>query len=181
MLLSRFIPLECAWQFVVRSAAVYNWPDPLLDNIDDQLHVDRFTTLNVLSRDCATRDGTTVTAQWLRIVFHDFATHDIYTRKGGLSLNASIIFELDRPQAVELAALVGIPEVDKETRFTLVTLQDFVGKAMNKTLAQWECEGWMGVHHREILKCIATKLKQRQNLLLHPKASPHKHYAERQL
>jgi hypothetical protein len=113
MLLSRFIPLVCAWQLVVGSAAVYNWPDPLLDNIDDQLHVDRFTTLNVLSRDCATRDGTTVGAQWLRMVtqhvfiplrlglillqaFHDFATHDIHTGKGGL--DASIIFELDRSQ-----------------------------------------------------------------------------------
>ncbi|KAF8180920.1 heme peroxidase, partial [Mycena galopus ATCC 62051] len=80
------------------SAAVFNWPDPLLDNIDDQLHVDRFTTLNSLPLHCATRDGTTVAAQWLRIAFHDFATHDIKTGKGGL--DASIIFELDRPQNI---------------------------------------------------------------------------------
>ncbi|KAF8194038.1 heme peroxidase [Mycena galopus ATCC 62051] len=102
MLLYRLIPLACAWQLVVGSAAVYNWPDPLLDNIDDQLHVDRFTTLNVLSRDCATRDRTTVGAQWLRIAFHDFATHNITTGKGGL--DASTIFELDRPQVSAPAA-----------------------------------------------------------------------------
>ncbi|KAF8140833.1 heme peroxidase [Mycena galopus ATCC 62051] len=100
MLLYRLIPLACAWQLVVGSAAVLNWPDPLLDTIDDQLHVDRFTTLNDLSRDCATRDGTTVGAQWLRIAFHDFATHVIKTGKGGL--DASIIFELDRPQNIGL-------------------------------------------------------------------------------
>ncbi|KAF8169144.1 heme peroxidase [Mycena galopus ATCC 62051] len=100
MLLYCLIPLACAWQLVVGSAAVFNWPDPLLDTIDDQLHVDRFTTLNDLSRDCATRDGTTVGAQWLRIAFHDFATHDITTGKGGL--DASIIFELDRPQNIGL-------------------------------------------------------------------------------
>ncbi|KAJ6451735.1 heme peroxidase [Mycena sanguinolenta] len=100
MLLYRFISLACAWELVVGSAAVFNWPDPLLDNIDDQLHVDRFTTLNALSRDCATRDGTTIAAQWLRIAFHDFATYDINTGKGGL--DASIIFELDRPQNIGL-------------------------------------------------------------------------------
>ncbi|KAK7021213.1 peroxidase [Favolaschia claudopus] len=87
----------CTWQ-LVRSAAVYHWPDPLLDNIDDQLFVDRFTTMNLLANDCGYRDGTSVAGQWLRMAFHDFATYDKETGKGGL--DASIIFELDRPQNI---------------------------------------------------------------------------------
>ncbi|KAF8182248.1 heme peroxidase, partial [Mycena galopus ATCC 62051] len=82
------------------SAAVFHWPDPLLDNIDDQLHVDRFSALNSLSLGCATRDLTTVGAQWLRVAFHDFATHDMETGLGGI--DASIILELERPQNIGL-------------------------------------------------------------------------------
>ncbi|KAJ7876179.1 heme peroxidase [Mycena olivaceomarginata] len=95
-----FISLACTWQLVLGSAAVFHWPDPLLDNVDDQLHVDRFTPINSLPLNCATRDLTTVAAQWLRIAFHDFATYDMETKNGGL--DASIIFELDRPQNIGL-------------------------------------------------------------------------------
>ncbi|KAF7363227.1 Peroxidase [Mycena venus] len=93
-----FISLACTWQLVLGSAAVFNWPDPLLDNIDDQLYVDRFSPISFATLECAGRDLTTVAAQWMRLAFHDFATHDSEAGTGGL--DASIVFELDRPQNI---------------------------------------------------------------------------------
>ncbi|KAK1230059.1 hypothetical protein PQX77_006875 [Marasmius sp. AFHP31] len=49
---------------------------------------------------CQSRDGTTTAAQWLRLGYHDMSTHNIDDGTGGL--DASIVFELDRPQNVGL-------------------------------------------------------------------------------
>ncbi|KAJ6481212.1 heme peroxidase [Mycena vitilis] len=99
MRLSLFVPLACASQLAL-GAAVFNWPDPLLDSIDNHLYVDHYSIISVGTLDCATRDLTTVGAQWLRIAFHDFGSHNGTEGTGGL--DASIIYELDRPQNVGL-------------------------------------------------------------------------------
>ncbi|KAJ7631306.1 heme peroxidase [Mycena polygramma] len=91
-----FVPLACVSQLAL-GAAVFNWPDPLLDAIDNHLYVDHYSIISVATLNCATRDLTTVGAQWLRIAFHDFGSYNGTEGTGGL--NASIIYELDRPQA----------------------------------------------------------------------------------
>ncbi|KAJ7656521.1 heme peroxidase [Mycena polygramma] len=96
MRLPLFIPLACVWQLTL-GAAVFNWPDPLLDAIDNHLYVDHYSIISVGTLNCATRDLTTVGAQWLRIAFHDFGSYNGTEGTGGL--DASIIYELDRPQA----------------------------------------------------------------------------------
>ncbi|KAF9020015.1 heme peroxidase [Hymenopellis radicata] len=99
MRLGLFVRLACALQ-LVRSAAVFNWPDPLLDNIDNHLYVNHFSGMSTATLGCVERDLTTVAAQWLRLAFHDFATHNITDGTGGL--DASIIYELGSAQNVGL-------------------------------------------------------------------------------
>ncbi|KAF7342734.1 Peroxidase [Mycena sanguinolenta] len=93
------------------SAAVFNWPDPLLDSLDDTLYRQAFALVSLLATDCAPRDDTTVAAQWLRLAYHDTATHNSTTGTGGL--DASIAFEFTRSQDVGLGMLE--------------SLQDFLG------------------------------------------------------
>lgn len=51
------------------SAAVYHWPDPRHDLLEDALYVRERTGLGVLVDRCFLRDiTTTFAAQWLRIV-----------------------------------------------------------------------------------------------------------------
>ncbi|KAL0576522.1 hypothetical protein V5O48_005467 [Marasmius crinis-equi] len=45
---------------------------------------------------CLTRDSTTLAAQWIRLAYHDMATHNAEDGTGGL--DASIRFELDRAE-----------------------------------------------------------------------------------
>ncbi|KAG6860325.1 hypothetical protein C0995_012683 [Termitomyces sp. Mi166 len=78
------------------SPAILHWPDPRLSIIDETLY--GLTFLPGLTFNCAPRAGTTVAAQWLRLAYHDMSTHDINDGSGGL--DASIAFELDRPQNV---------------------------------------------------------------------------------
>ncbi|KAF8182438.1 hypothetical protein K438DRAFT_1439327, partial [Mycena galopus ATCC 62051] len=44
---------------------------------------------------------------------------------------------------------------------TLVSPNDCLSKAMTIKLSLWEQEGWVGVRHRKILKCLAAELKAR--------------------
>ncbi|KAJ7924129.1 heme peroxidase [Mycena leptocephala] len=81
---------------LVVGAAVFHWPDPAMDNIDDQLYIPFFSPVSTFALNCGQRDDTSLAAQWLRIAYHDMATHDIQSGTGGL--DASIAFELDRPQ-----------------------------------------------------------------------------------
>ncbi|KAK7039914.1 peroxidase [Favolaschia claudopus] len=100
MRLSLFVQLACALPLVIGQGAVFHWPDPLLDSIEAQLYVDHLSPLSTATLNCRTRDLSTVAAQWLRMGFHDMATHDKETGKGGL--DASIIYELARAQNVGL-------------------------------------------------------------------------------
>ncbi len=67
MRLGLFVPVACSLQ-LVRSAAVFHWPDPLLDNIDNHLYVNHFSGISTATLGCVERDLTTVAAQWLRLV-----------------------------------------------------------------------------------------------------------------
>ncbi|KAJ7200337.1 hypothetical protein GGX14DRAFT_372352, partial [Mycena pura] len=45
---------------------------------------------------------------------------------------------------------------------TMYSAQPYVREAMNKKLRRWEHEGWVGVQHRNILRCVAAELKARK-------------------
>lgn len=62
-----FLRLVSTAQFVL-GAAVFNWPDPLLDTLEDQLYLPGISASSELALDCLARDGSTVAAQWLRLV-----------------------------------------------------------------------------------------------------------------
>ncbi|KAG6848659.1 hypothetical protein H0H93_015129, partial [Arthromyces matolae] len=79
------------------SPAVFFWPNPQLSFIDEVLYGSK-GALAIFTQFCARRQSTTVAAQWLRLAFHDMATHNVTDGSGGL--DASIIYELDRPQSV---------------------------------------------------------------------------------
>ncbi|KAF7357087.1 Peroxidase [Mycena sanguinolenta] len=77
-------------------AAVFNWPDPLLDGLDSQLYEP--SSVSIIAVNCSERDNSTVAAQWLRLAYHDMATYNSTTGTGGL--DASIQFEFTRAQDV---------------------------------------------------------------------------------
>ncbi|KAF8177799.1 heme peroxidase [Mycena galopus ATCC 62051] len=86
---------------LVAGAAVFHWPDPAMDGMDEILYNPLVSVVSTLAQSpvpCAERDSTTIAAQWLRIVYHDVATHDNKTGTGGL--DASIAFELDRAENI---------------------------------------------------------------------------------
>ncbi|KAF8173025.1 hypothetical protein K438DRAFT_1611225 [Mycena galopus ATCC 62051] len=59
------------------------------------------------------------------------------------------------------AALELVRSMNPETELTLVSPNDCLSKAMTIKLSLWEQEGWVGVRHRKILKCLAAELKAR--------------------
>ncbi|KAJ4486568.1 heme peroxidase [Lentinula edodes] len=75
--------------------STFQWPNPQLAYADKMLYE---STLGLLAQGCPPRDNSTVPAQWLRIAYHDMSTHDVDDGTGGL--DASIQFELDRPQNI---------------------------------------------------------------------------------
>ncbi|GLB35585.1 putative peroxidase family protein [Lyophyllum shimeji] len=78
------------------SAATLHWPDPQLDFLEDTLY--SINSIGFLTENCDPRQNTTIAAQWLRLAYHDMSTHDATDGSGGL--DASMIYELDRPQNV---------------------------------------------------------------------------------
>ncbi|KAJ6449369.1 heme peroxidase [Mycena sanguinolenta] len=83
---------------IVFGAAVFNWPDPLLDTLEDQLYLPGVSAASESALNCLARDGSTVAAQWLRLAYHDMANHNSTTGTGGM--DASILFEFTRPQDI---------------------------------------------------------------------------------
>ncbi|KAJ8091223.1 hypothetical protein PM082_004199 [Marasmius tenuissimus] len=59
---------------------------------------------------CDSRDNTTTAAQWLRLAYHDMSTHNV-SDDGSGGLDASIIYELDRPQNVGLGMRKSVDEL----------------------------------------------------------------------
>ncbi|KAF7358180.1 Peroxidase [Mycena venus] len=93
---------------LVLGAAVFNWPDPRLDTLDDQLYRPFFSAASRLALNCTARGGltdtnATVAAQWLRLAYHDVATHNSTTGTGGL--DASIAYEFNHLQNVGVGML----------------------------------------------------------------------------
>ncbi|KAJ7090686.1 hypothetical protein C8R44DRAFT_955817 [Mycena epipterygia] len=75
--------------------------------------------------------------------------------------------------AAELfAALEAIRSTSKESILTIISTQKYVRDAMNKKLPGWEHEGWVGVPHRDVLRCIAAELKARKAATFFKIATP---------
>ncbi|KAJ6483278.1 heme peroxidase [Mycena sanguinolenta] len=91
--LETFLHLACTFHLVL-GTPVFNWPDPFLDTLDDQLY--RTSIASILAVNCTSRDNSTIAAQWLRLAYHDMATHNSTTGTGGM--DASIQFEFSRAQ-----------------------------------------------------------------------------------
>jgi ribonuclease HI len=60
------------------------------------------------------------------------------------------------------AALEAARSANKDSILTVISSQSYVSEAMNKKLSNWEHEGWVGVPHREVLRCLAAEVKARK-------------------
>ncbi|KAJ3994927.1 heme peroxidase [Lentinula boryana] len=87
--------VTCALTGYAHSLSTFQWPNPQLSYADSQIYEG---SMSILTQGCPQRDNTTIPAQWLRIAYHDMSTHDVDDGTGGL--DASIQYELDRPQNV---------------------------------------------------------------------------------
>ncbi|KAH8835000.1 heme peroxidase [Flagelloscypha sp. PMI_526] len=85
--------------YVFADTSNLKWPYPLeIDYAEGLITADiRFSNLD------ETRDNTTIAAQWVRLAYHDMATADVPAGTGGI--DASIRFELDRPENIGLGQL----------------------------------------------------------------------------
>ncbi|KAJ6483325.1 heme peroxidase [Mycena sanguinolenta] len=93
---------------LVVGAVVFNWPDPMLDGLDDQLYRP-ITPVSLFALNCNARDNSTIAAQWLRLAYHDMATHNSTTGTGGM--DASIRFEFSRAQDVGMGMLETLTDI----------------------------------------------------------------------
>jgi hypothetical protein len=70
---------------------------------------------------------------------------------------------LDGDQSQYVAELFAVLEVirstSKDSALTIISTQNYVSDAMNKKLAKWEHEGWVGVPNCGILWYLAAELK----------------------
>ncbi|KAJ6470528.1 heme peroxidase [Mycena sanguinolenta] len=109
---SLLILLTCICPRVLGATpAVFHWPDPAMDTMDVILYQPgNPSTIPTLPLDCFSDDNTTVSAQWLRIAYHDAASHDSIAGTGGL--DASIMFELDRPQNIGRGMIESLQEFE---------------------------------------------------------------------
>ncbi|KAF8151527.1 heme peroxidase [Crassisporium funariophilum] len=85
--------------------SAYQWPSPQYDALEGFLYEGQgFNLLNLASvvTSCRARsnapNASTIAAEWVRFAYHDMSTHNITDGTGGL--DASIFFELDRPENV---------------------------------------------------------------------------------
>ncbi|ESK85612.1 wsc domain containing protein [Moniliophthora roreri MCA 2997] len=97
---------------VVTLAYGYTWPNPQVDELEDILYLqsgyhqrgfrDR---IGGCDRDFAPNANKTrqASSEWLRTAFHDMITHDKDSGTGGL--DASLIYELDRPENEGVAGI----------------------------------------------------------------------------
>ncbi|KAJ3760046.1 heme peroxidase [Lentinula raphanica] len=92
---SVFITLALA-SHVHSFSTLQSWPNVQLAYAEKQLYEGSLTELAQLN--CPVRVETTISAQWLRIAYHDMSTHNVDDGTGGL--DASIQYERDRPQNV---------------------------------------------------------------------------------
>ncbi|KAJ7342329.1 hypothetical protein DFH08DRAFT_703693 [Mycena albidolilacea] len=72
-----------------------------------------------------------------------------------------ILNEQSQYVAELFAALDAVRSANKDSILTIVSTQSYVNEAMNKKLSNWEHEGWVGVPHRDVLRCLAAEVKAR--------------------
>ncbi len=92
-------------------AAAYVWPDPQTDEMERLLYENAARGVDTPAfgvADCAIEPtdqspfkGRTNAAEWFRTAYHDMATADVFSGRGGI--DASIGFELNRPENPGLA------------------------------------------------------------------------------
>ncbi|KAJ7645825.1 heme peroxidase [Mycena rosella] len=116
------------------SQQVFQWPDHQLSALEDGLYMQGPFLDEV--RNCEGRDNTTTTAQWVRLAYHDSATHDIADGSGGL--DASIRFELDRQQNIGSGMTDSVQEISNSMN-PFTSLADFM--AMAVTIGVHTCGG----------------------------------------
>ncbi|KAE9393700.1 heme peroxidase [Gymnopus androsaceus JB14] len=75
----------------VHGFSTFQWPNPVLSHVDQLFFED---DMGGFIQGCPIRDNTTIAAQWLRIAYHDSASHNVSEGTGGV--DASIQYELDR-------------------------------------------------------------------------------------
>ncbi|KAF8061773.1 heme peroxidase [Lyophyllum atratum] len=124
---------------VARAATTFKWPDPRLDFEEGLLYAEdpeNFKPFSLLTAGCASRQSTTVAAQWLRIAYHDMSTHNITDGSGGL--DASIALELDGAQNIGEGMVQSLLDFDG-LRGPYVPLADII--AMGAVLAVASCGG----------------------------------------
>ncbi|KAF9480740.1 heme peroxidase [Pholiota conissans] len=86
------------------TVAAYTWPSPQYDALEEFLYegIDKTgVPIATLASGCLSRlfnGGPTINAEWLRLAYHDMATHNITDGTGGL--DASIYYELLRAENV---------------------------------------------------------------------------------
>ncbi|KAJ7096699.1 L-ascorbate oxidase [Mycena belliarum] len=100
------LPLSLVASFLLWSVSVrgadYRWPSLQYDALEEFLYEGirpDGSSMADLVRPCKMRGGTntTVAAEWLRLVYHDTATHNISDGTGGL--DGSIFFETHRAES----------------------------------------------------------------------------------
>ncbi|KAJ7136023.1 heme peroxidase [Mycena epipterygia] len=97
-----FVSCLLLWTASVR-AAEYQWPSLQYDALEEFLYEGARpdgSSMADLVRPCKLRGGTntTVAAEWVRLVYHDIATHNASEGTGGL--DGSIFFETNRQENV---------------------------------------------------------------------------------
>ncbi|KAF8163504.1 heme peroxidase [Crassisporium funariophilum] len=86
---------------LISPATGYKWPSPQYDALEALLYEGRRldgSNFASIQHPCKTRGGSrsSIGAEWLRLAYHDTATHDAQEGTGGL--DASIAFELGREE-----------------------------------------------------------------------------------
>ncbi|KAK7031107.1 hypothetical protein VNI00_013712 [Paramarasmius palmivorus] len=110
-----------------------HWPyDPTIEYLEGLLY--ESTAMSSLAANCVERNDTTVSAQWVRIGYHDMSTHNIHDGTGGL--DASIRFELDRGENVGIGMRRSLEDFIALQR-TYASMADLI--AMGVVLAYPSC------------------------------------------
>jgi hypothetical protein len=67
-----------------------------------------------------------------------------------------VVGEQSQYAAEFFAALEAVRSTSRDRTLTITSTQTYIRDAMNKKLSGWEHEGWVGVPHREVLRCLAA-------------------------
>ncbi|KAK1230045.1 hypothetical protein PQX77_006861 [Marasmius sp. AFHP31] len=80
-----------------------------MEHLEELMFDNFYLSQGFIDFPCFQRENTTTAAQWLRLAYHDMSTHNVDDGSGGL--DASIIYELDRPQNIGLGMQESVDEL----------------------------------------------------------------------